>query len=138
MRKNKIANILIKLILPITSVLMVFMSIVIEVLTKKSMGVYRDILFRNRILEESILTNNLINLYKIFISLGVITCILILILKRIQKISRNNIILLIILQLIALFMLIFYNKINLIALPIIICSIIYAIIIQLIKTIAVK
>ncbi|SHK51548.1 hypothetical protein [Paramaledivibacter caminithermalis] len=124
-RYNKLYLPIIQKIFTIISCILIILSLGLEAASKKSMGVYRDLVFRKGLLENTILSSNLLNLYKWFLIAGIGSCAVIIILKRIYIIDRMKkyIKATMALSIILLIMILFYNRVGLTAYPLMVVSI---------------
>lgn len=89
-QKRSILSLLVERLLPIFAWLMIILSIGLQIGTQKSMGIYRDLVVRNRVLTNSILTKKLVGVYQwsIWIVIGI--CLVIFYYHRRRLISQNS------------------------------------------------
>lgn len=122
---NELSLQMMQKIFTIISCILIILSLGLEVASKKSMGVYRDLVFRKGLLENTILSSNLLNLYKWFLIAGIGSCAVIIILRRIYIIDRMKkyIKTTMALSIILLIMISFYDRVGLIAYPWMVVSI---------------
>lgn len=146
MSKNKrmdIGHLIFEKVLPILSYVLFFASIVLQKLGESRMGVSRSLIYRNRILNNTIFLPSLMKLYSIIIILGLIMYFLIICCKfkrcikpiLADKISIKYFIKTIIISIISIVLLIFYNKVDLIGYPWITLSMLILLLVEYIRTI---
>lgn len=122
---GKIYLVMVHRIFTVISCILIISSLGLEIASRKSMGVYRDLVFRKGILENTILGSDLLNIYKWLTMIGIGVCIIIIFSKRNSIISRAKkyIWTTISFSIVFVIMIIFYNKISWIAYPLMLVSI---------------
>jgi hypothetical protein len=112
----------------------------VEILSKKSMGVYRELLFRKEILESRIFSPSLLNIYKWILIVGIVYTIIITILRGNYGIDKANryIKLTMGLSIMLLIMIVFYDKVDLITYPLLVVSISIIVILRYIMIILIR
>lgn len=138
MKVNGISDIIFRIMLPIVSLILFLSSIILEILSNKSMGIYRYLTFKNKVFEEKFFTENLTFIYRIILIVVIFLSIILLIkslLKSKNKYIVMNLILLILVELFLLYVLINYSGLDFNALLQIAFSIFFIFLTLLIKTI---
>jgi len=148
-RNHKPLSILIEYILPLISGILVIASISLQYGVRKYMGLQRDLVYRNKLLTNSILSSNRLNLYQLIVVIGLVFC-LIMYFRQKNKHSKysrrfsdstwcnklNRILTLISLtSIVWLSLTVYYPNSNTLAYPWIILTLLVAIIIQYIRLI---
>jgi len=130
--------VMIEKVLPRISYFLIVLSISLEIAARKSMGVHRDLVFRRGVLEKTILSLDVLNIYKWVALVGIGSCIGIMIFKRdniIDKLKKYTFST-VGLSIVFLVMSIYYNEVSLLAYPWMIGSIGIAVLFQYIRIIA--
>lgn len=132
---KSVSSLVIEKILPYISYMIILLSIVLEIAAKKSMGFQRDLIYRKGLLENSILTFDLLNIYKWIVLAGIVFCTIIIISKgdtfsdRLKKYIHHTIAL----SIVFVIMIIFYTKVTLVAYPLMVLSIGISVVFQYIR-----
>lgn len=87
--KRSIWSLLVERLIPIFTWVMVVMSLGLQIGAQKSMGVYRDLIVRNRLLTDSILTKSLMGVYQWGIWIGICLCLVIFYYHKRRLIPQN-------------------------------------------------
>lgn len=84
---KRFCGVIIESILPSISYIFIIMSLILQFGAQNSMGIYRDLSYRNTLLKNTILTFKLLHLYMLISLIGIFICIGVLYFnnKRIKK-----------------------------------------------------
>lgn len=143
LEENILKDIIVNKVLPAISYTLIILTQILQYLSKKSMGVQRDIVFRNGKITSTVLAQDLLQVYKWMTIIGIIFCVVILMrnfkYNQYDKYNRSNnkvfayTISTLFLTLIFFIMIIKYNSVNLLTYPIIMLCMLIALIIQYIR-----
>lgn len=137
---NKYYLLMLRKVFTVVSYILISLCMGVEILSKKSMGVYRELLFRKEILESRIFSPSLLNIYKWILIVGIVYTIIITILRGNYGIDKANryIKLTMGLSIMLLIMIVFYDKVDLITYPLLVVSISIIVILRYIMIILIR
>lgn len=137
-RYKKFYLVMTEKILPTILYFIITLSIGLEIAAQKSMGVYRDLIFRKEALENTILHIEILNIYKWIILVGIGACAIIISLRKVNTSDRvkKYIFGTMGLSIVLLIMISFYNKVSFVAYPWMVLSVGLSVLFQYIRIIS--